>query len=58
MEEVMKILDFQKEEDGRNMMLPHSIMDNTESQHGYHLKDLFHFCKLIGDTTSMIILSK
>ena len=50
-------LELCKRKYGRNNLFPITTVGNTESQYDYHLKGLFHFCKLIGDAKSMIIFS-
>ena len=57
MDEVIKC-ELCKDEYGVNKLLPHYTIGKTEIKCGYHLKGLLNFCKLIGDATSMIILSK
>ena len=58
MEEVVKELELCKQIAGRNRLLPSTTLRNTESQYNYHLNGILHFCKLVGDVRSMILLSK
>ena len=51
-------LELCKQQEGRRKLLPAAKVGNAESQYKHHLKCILHFCKLIGDVRSMIILSK